>query len=129
MDSDTRERLERHRTHLLHSIAGVADLPASVGSNTIGETEHLASYEQRAVDSARTSMLTIEFEEVDDAITRFDADTYGRCERCGDEIAAERLDAVPAARFCLGCGERITPEAADLGWWGCSMATPPPTVR
>ncbi|MFD1826911.1 MULTISPECIES: TraR/DksA family transcriptional regulator [Mumia] len=30
--------------------------------------------------------------------------TYGRCERCGREIPAERLAVRPAARTCVGCG-------------------------
>jgi len=28
---------------------------------------------------------------------------YGRCERCGEPIAAERLEAVPDALRCVGC--------------------------
>ena len=41
--------------------------------------------------------------EVDDALRRVDAGTYGVCERCGQPIAAARLDARPFARYCLAC--------------------------
>jgi len=41
--------------------------------------------------------------EVDDALRRLDAGTYGVCERCGQPIAAERLEARPFARYCMAC--------------------------
>ena len=41
--------------------------------------------------------------EVTDALARFDAGTYGRCENCGQEIAMERLEALPSARLCVTC--------------------------
>jgi RNA polymerase-binding transcription factor DksA len=39
--------------------------------------------------------------DVDRAIRMLDAGTYGLCEACGRPIPPERLDAYPAARFCL----------------------------
>ncbi|KUL34232.1 TraR/DksA family transcriptional regulator [Actinoplanes awajinensis] len=41
--------------------------------------------------------------EVDDALGRVDAGTYGVCERCGQVIAGERLAARPFARHCMAC--------------------------
>ena len=41
--------------------------------------------------------------EVDDALRRVDAGTYGTCERCGQPIAEERLAARPFARSCVAC--------------------------
>src|SRR5690242_1102040 len=41
--------------------------------------------------------------EVDEALRRIDAGTYGRCERCGRPIAAARLEARPFARHCIAC--------------------------
>ncbi|MBA2313591.1 MAG: TraR/DksA C4-type zinc finger protein [Actinobacteria bacterium] len=37
------------------------------------------------------------------ALERLDAGVYGICERCGDEIGPERLEAMPAARLCMSC--------------------------
>jgi RNA polymerase-binding transcription factor DksA len=42
-------------------------------------------------------------EEIAAAIGRIDAGTFGRCEDCGRDIAASRLDAVPYARYCMEC--------------------------
>jgi sigma-B regulation protein RsbU (phosphoserine phosphatase) len=44
--------------------------------------------------------------EVDEALARLSAGTYGRCETCGDAIEAERLEADPLVRFCL---DHLTP--------------------
>lgn len=37
------------------------------------------------------------------AVARFEAGDYGRCERCGDAIDLERLDAVPDTVACRRC--------------------------
>jgi DnaK suppressor protein len=41
--------------------------------------------------------------DLDDALRRLDAGTYGVCESCGAAIPAERLAVRPSARTCVGC--------------------------
>lgn len=41
--------------------------------------------------------------EIDDALARIDAGTYGTCARCGQTIAEERLRAMPWATLCIDC--------------------------
>lgn len=41
--------------------------------------------------------------EVDAALERLAAGTYGRCVRCGGPIAADRLDARPSTPVCIAC--------------------------
>jgi DnaK suppressor protein len=41
--------------------------------------------------------------EVDDALRRVDAGSYGICERCAQPIAGERLAVRPFARYCMAC--------------------------
>ncbi len=33
-------------------------------------------------------------------------ETYGQCQHCGGEIAIERLEALPHARYCFNCKQR-----------------------
>jgi len=40
------------------------------------------------------------------ALDKLDKGTYGICERCGQPIASERLEALPAARLCLSCKQK-----------------------
>ncbi|MDF2445538.1 MAG: transcriptional regulator, TraR/DksA family [Moraxellaceae bacterium] len=42
---------------------------------------------------------------VNDALARLEAGRYGQCTRCGAEIAAGRLAAVPQADLCSPCAE------------------------
>ena len=37
------------------------------------------------------------------AVARHREGTYGQCSRCGDEIPAERLEALPEADTCISC--------------------------
>lgn len=41
--------------------------------------------------------------ELDAALARVGAGTYGACEACGSAIGDARLDALPAARLCIRC--------------------------
>ena len=58
--------------------------------------------ERARVQSGLEPDFTRLLDEVDDALARFDAGTYGLCETCGDPIEADRLIADPLQRFCLG---------------------------
>lgn len=45
----------------------------------------------------------MELKAIDAALGRIAEGTYGTCVRCGGEISAERLDAVPHAALCREC--------------------------
>jgi RNA polymerase-binding protein DksA len=53
-----------------------------------------------------------ELREVDAALARIQAGTYGRCENCDQAIGRQRLRAVPEARLCLTCS---SPRSAAAG--------------
>ena len=41
--------------------------------------------------------------EIDAALGRIKAGTYGRCTACEEDIPLARLTAMPSAHFCIGC--------------------------
>ncbi|MDQ3956808.1 MAG: TraR/DksA family transcriptional regulator [Actinomycetota bacterium] len=45
--------------------------------------------------------------EVVAALVRMENGTFGRCERCGNEIPDERLEAIPTATLCVSCKQRL----------------------
>jgi DnaK suppressor protein len=47
----------------------------------------------------------IAIEAVNNAIGKIEQDIYGKCECCGQEIAIERLMAIPWVRYCIKCQE------------------------
>ncbi|HWR83434.1 MAG TPA: TraR/DksA C4-type zinc finger protein [Candidatus Deferrimicrobium sp.] len=40
---------------------------------------------------------------IDEAMKRIQDGTYGKCQKCGKQISAARLEAVPHARLCIDC--------------------------
>jgi len=45
---------------------------------------------------------------IDQALRRLyrDPENFGKCHNCGNEIAFDRLDALPHARYCIECKQR-----------------------
>jgi RNA polymerase-binding protein DksA len=54
-----------------------------------------------------------QIEQIDRALGRIAAGTYGKCERCGDAISDERLAALPETPFCLTCAVARSAAAPD----------------
>ena len=51
--------------------------------------------------------------EIADALHRMDREHYGICLECEEPISAKRLDAVPWARYCVSCQEKIAARIAE----------------
>ena len=58
---------------------------------------------ERGLDMAMSDLETQELGQVTDALRRFDADRYGLCADCEEEIPFERLKAEPWALRCVSC--------------------------
>ncbi len=48
-----------------------------------------------------------ELELVDAALARIEDGSFGRCRRCGGEIAPARLEALPWAAYCIACQKLV----------------------
>lgn len=57
------------------------------------------------VDFALMQMKSETLKRIDQALSRLDLGTYGRCEECDREISANRLAALPFAALCRDCQE------------------------
>lgn len=56
---------------------------------------------EQGENQALAAQLRTELAEVERALQKIDDGTYGLCETCGEPIAPARLEAMPAARFCI----------------------------
>jgi len=61
---------------------------------------------ERGEVEALVGSLRETLQEIDDALAKIDAGTYGQCESCGGPIADARLEAKPAARLCIQCASK-----------------------
>jgi DnaK suppressor protein len=83
-----------------------------VESAALGATddEHDPEGATIAFERAQTASLLEQardhLADLDQAIRRIEAGIYGRCETCGQPIAAERLAARPTARTCIRCADQ-----------------------
>ena len=58
---------------------------------------------ERERDLALSAQAMAAVEDIDRALAKIDAGTYGVCERCGHPIPKERLRALPYAALCVAC--------------------------
>jgi RNA polymerase-binding transcription factor DksA len=102
--------LEERRAHLLRE-AGVADARlADIRSTRSGGSDDDEHDPEGETLSAQWSQaeglragLADELAELDRAIARAAAGTYGICARCGRPIDEARLAARPTAELCIDC--------------------------
>lgn len=57
----------------------------------------------RERDLALSAQALVAVEEIDAALARIEARSYGACERCHQAIPKPRLKALPQARLCVAC--------------------------
>jgi RNA polymerase-binding transcription factor DksA len=114
-DAARRVQLTNEREHLLEQLGHIGRAPRG-GSETSEDGGELAfdegfadsgqvTAERGEVDALAGNLLE-NLREVDDALAKFDAGTYGTCENCGQEIGEARLEAMPSARFCMVCASQ-----------------------
>ena len=109
-DAASRDRLLAERTATQEQIAAferdfAGVVAASEASNADDEhdPEGATIAFERAQLAALLDQARARLADLDTALERVDAGSYGRCERCGGAIGAERLEARPAARTCISC--------------------------
>ena len=107
---EARERLTALRAAATARLAALdrsfADVVAGAeGANTDDEhdPEGATIGFERAQVAALVARAEAALREVDAALARLDAGTYGVCERCGRALPAGRLAARPTAATCVGC--------------------------
>jgi DnaK suppressor protein len=101
-----RSALRDQREHLRAELSSLGADPDSdevtfVDDPGFADRSHSTEERSRSISVARA--LRSNLLDVDRALAKMDAGTYGRCERCGRPIGAERLDALPWATLCIDC--------------------------
>lgn len=102
-----RRRLEEERSRLLDVQQAAMGLhPPAEHPQQLVRTDQLPAEQatetlERELDETVVHRVGAELAEVEAALAKLDGGTYGRCEICGNEIAEARLEAIPAARFCV----------------------------
>jgi DnaK suppressor protein len=62
---------------------------------------------ERELAEAAASRARETIDDIEGALARMEAGSYGFCDSCREPIPIERLDAIPHVRFCVSCpGDR-----------------------
>jgi DnaK suppressor protein len=88
---------------LTRDIGRVVEATADANTDDEHDPEGATIAFERAQALSLREQATARLADLDAALARLDAGTYGRCETCGEPIAAGRLTARPAARTCIRC--------------------------
>jgi DnaK suppressor protein len=113
---------ERFRRLLLEERERVAGAIENLHRETPGsiedQTGEESQYDNHLGDTAtvtydREMDYTLEensehvLEAIDRALARIEDGTYGTCQRRGEQIAPERLEALPWAELCIDCKREV----------------------
>jgi RNA polymerase-binding transcription factor len=96
-----RERLLRSAQDIVEDDTDDGELNSAAGDQHLAD--HASDILDREVDDSLEENAELIVREIDEALVRIEAGTYGTCERCGQPIPEERLDAVPYAVLCVPC--------------------------
>ncbi len=88
------DQLDSQHAQLADLAATVDELTGQPDPDSILERELAEHAQQRALETIT---------EIQQALQRMDAGTYGICERCGSPIALARLEVIPFTRHCVAC--------------------------
>ena len=105
-----RARLEDERAQTRQRLAGLTgdfDAVVAASRDTNADDEHDPEGATIAFERSQVGAVIAQtrrhLAEIDAALTRLEAGSYGICEHCGAPIAEGRLEARPAARLCITC--------------------------
>jgi DnaK suppressor protein len=100
-------RLREARHTLLRTLATTDDEIATLERHEAG-----ALVEDAATDTIAALLSRLEgrekheLDEIEDALVRLEAGTFGLCDRCGRAIPLSRLRALPMTRHCYDCQQQ-----------------------
>lgn len=105
-DTVLRDQLQEERERLREQLRRLGHGPDA----ELDFDENFADSGQVTAERGEVEALAGQLEEtlldIEVALAKFDAGTYGECESCGTRIGDARLEAMPAARFCIECVSR-----------------------
>jgi DnaK suppressor protein len=97
-----KKRLLDKERELLSNIERLEGEARASGEAEVRDPSDDATADQDTSESLEEeTMASQELMEVQDALRRIEAGTYGKCIACGRQIPAARLEAIPWTPYCL----------------------------
>ena len=98
------ERLERQLQQVRGDLAQLDERLETKGDYGLGKGDPLIV--RWELNLALREEMETRIAQLEEALERLDAGTYGTCESCGQAIDPERLEALPQTRLCIDCARK-----------------------
>jgi DnaK suppressor protein len=95
---------------IIADFDGIVDSSANANIDDEHDPDGSTVAFERAQTAALLAQARAHLDDLDRALARLAAGSYAVCERCGGQIAWERLAARPAARCCFSCAVLPAPK-------------------
>lgn len=110
LTSQRHELLARREAYLAdaaQATAAALELTDDAAGQDIADEDGFGEGDTVSVERDRLAVVASDAHarvaEIDAALSRVDAGTYGTCEACGKPIPEARLEAIPEATLCVAC--------------------------
>lgn len=105
---DLRQSLADRRAELVEELNRLTAPPAEGASVAFGKRvgEGTSEAVERLATTATARSISLSIADIDKAIDKIEAGSYGQCDNCGSNIASARLEALPASSLCIDCASR-----------------------
>ncbi|MFO0907181.1 MAG: TraR/DksA family transcriptional regulator [Isosphaeraceae bacterium] len=97
LDQMTDEALGRNQAEASGNLSSVPLHMADLGTENYDQEFTLGLIENEQAT----------LEQVQEALDRLDAGTFGKCEECGESIAKQRLQYLPYVKHCVQCARKL----------------------
>jgi DnaK suppressor protein len=103
----------RDKLHALRAHLDAQAMPVAEPAPDVTDFADRATQQREiAVSIGLAEHESLTRNEIDAALQRMAAGTFGKCEICQAEIGARRLDAIPYVRYCITCEQQVEVAAA-----------------
>ncbi|MBA3058489.1 MAG: molecular chaperone DnaK [Gammaproteobacteria bacterium] len=114
-----RQRLLDEITRLDISMREAQGAMATVvlDQTSVGRIARMDALQQQAMAKALHERMQVSHRRLRAALNRINAETFGICCQCDDELDSQQLNKDPAAVFCLACiAEKSIPGRGQFGY-------------
>lgn len=114
--------LEQKKSEVMQSLGAQYDNISKLGR--VAEEDQALNTHEEFLNVRLNRLDWQRLKQVEEALDRLKAGDYGICQDCEEPIPAKRLQAIPWARFCVPCQERMQeqekheePERVTVSSW------------
>ena len=108
IDKKTIARLKKillkEREEIVGEVRQIFESSKEMGQDGIQDIgDEAANIYNKQILLSLTESERMRLQEMDEALDRIEAGTYGICEECGEPIGLKRLEVRPVAKYCVPC--------------------------